>query len=81
MWSLVGDRSIAIEDPSCGDEASSNDGGDPSRDGAMEVDEEKIDVIGEAARGIPLAKEPVAMKVLPLVVGCYDASYSQVTGW
>ena len=83
MWSLVGDQSRAIGDPSCGDEASSNDGGDPSRDGGpTKVDKEKIDAVGEAASRAPSAKEHSAMEVLPLVVGRCNASCSrfQVTG-
>ena len=78
MWSLVGDRSRAIRDPSCGDEALSNSGSDPSRDGrAMEVDEEKIDVVGGAVSEAPSAKELTTMEVLPLVLASIVLPSSQ----
>ena len=77
MWSLVGDRSRAIGDPSCADDTSSNGGGgDPSvAVDTAEGDEEKIDGVGGAASGAPSAKKPAAMEVSPLVlassVQCY----------
>ena len=77
---MVGDRSRAIVDPSCGDDASNNNGRDPSiavdkshgrssrDDGTTEVDKERIDSFGRAVSGAPSPKKPVTMEVQSLVL-------------